>query len=40
MSPDKYLYSLLGRIAFALQIEPDNSEMREYFETVKNLLNT
>ena len=38
ISPDKYLHSLLGRIAFALQIEPDNSEMREYFETVKNLI--
>lgn len=38
ISPDKYLHSLLGRIAFALQIEPDNSEMKEYFETIKNLI--
>ncbi|WP_303826166.1 reverse transcriptase domain-containing protein [Ruminococcus flavefaciens] len=40
ISPDKYLHSLLGRIAFALQVEPDNSEMKEYFETVKSLMNT
>jgi len=40
ISPDKYLHSLLGHIAFALQIEPENAEMKEYFETVKNLLNT
>lgn len=40
ISPDKYLHSLLGRIAFVLQIEPDNSEMKEYFETVKSLTNT
>ena len=39
MSHDKYLHSLLGRIAFALQIEPNNSEMKGYFEAVKNLLN-
>lgn len=38
ISPDKYLHSLLGRIAFALQIEPDNSEMKGYFETVKNMI--
>ena len=38
ISPDKYLHSLLGRIAFALQIEPDNSEMNGYFETVKKLI--
>ena len=40
MTPDKYLHSLLGRIAFALQIEPDNSEMKGYFEIVKRLTNT
>lgn len=40
ISPDKYLHSLLGRIAFALQIEPENAEIKEYFETVKNLINT
>lgn len=38
--PDKYLHSLLGRIAFALQIEPDNSEMKSNFEIVRNLLNS
>ncbi len=38
MSPDKYLHSLLGRIAFALQIEPYNSEMKDYFEAVKNMI--
>ena len=37
ISPDKYLYSLIGRISFALQIEPDNCEMKEYFEIVKKL---
>lgn len=35
--PDKYLHSLLGRISFALQIDPDNSEMQKYFDTVKSL---
>lgn len=40
ISPDKYLHSLLGRIAFALQIEPNNSEMRKYFKIVKNLINS
>lgn len=38
ISPDKYLHSLLGRIAFSLQINPDNSEMKGYFEAVKNLM--
>lgn len=37
ISPDRYLHSMLGRISFALQIEPDNSEMTGYFETVKKL---
>lgn len=39
ISPDKYLHSLLGRISFALQIDPDNSEMLKYFDTVKQLMN-
>lgn len=39
ISPDKYLHSLLGRISFALQIDPDNSEMQNYFDTVKKLMN-
>ena len=39
ISPDKYLHSLLGRISFALQIDSDNSEMQNYFDTVKNLMN-
>ena len=39
ISPDKYLHSLLGRISFALQIDPDNREMQNYFDTVKNLMN-
>ena len=38
ISTDKYLHSLLGRIAFALQIEPDNSEIKGYFETVKRMI--
>ena len=39
ISPDKYLHSLLGRISFALQIDSDNREMQNYFDTVKNLMN-
>ncbi len=39
ISPDKYLHSLLGRIAFSMQLDPNNSEMHEYFETVKILMN-
>lgn len=39
ISPDRYLYSLLGRISFALQIDPDNIEMKGDFDTVKNLMN-
>lgn len=39
ISPDKYLHSLLGRISFALQIDPYNSEMLKYFDTVKQLMN-
>ncbi len=37
-APDEYLRSLLGKISFSLQINPDNKEMQEYFDTVKNLL--
>lgn len=37
ISPDRYLHSMLGRISFALQIEPDNSELKGYFVTVKKL---
>lgn len=37
--PEKeYLQSLLGRISFALQIDPANVEMQDYFNTVKNLI--
>lgn len=39
ISPDRYLHSLIGRISFALQIDPDNIEMKGYFDTVKNLMN-
>ena len=39
ISPDKYLHSLLGRISFALQIDPYNSEMIKYFDTIKKLMN-
>lgn len=39
ITPDKYLKSLLGRISFTLQIEPDNREMKEYFEDIKGLMN-
>lgn len=38
ISPDKYLHSLLGSIAFALQIEPNSSEMQSCFETIKEIL--
>lgn len=37
VSPETYLHSLLGRISFVLQIEPDNSEMKEYFHIVKKM---
>ena len=38
IAPDKYLHSLLGRIAFALQVEPDNKEMQTCFDAIKELL--
>ncbi len=34
----RYLLHLLGRISYALMIDPDNAEMRGYRETVKELL--
>lgn len=34
----EYLNSLLGRISFALQIDPANAEMQSYFNTVKSLI--
>ena len=40
ISPDKYLHSLLGRISFALQIDPDNNEIKRYFVAVKGILST
>ena len=40
ISEQKYLHSLLGQISFALQIDPQNEDMRRYFDTVKNLMNT
>jgi len=36
-SPEQYLHSLLGRIAFALQIDPDNLEMQGYHSQIKEL---
>ena len=38
VSEKEYLSSLLGRISFALQIDPANAEMQNYFNTVKNLI--
>lgn len=38
VSSEKYLYSLLGRISFAVQIEPENNEMRKNFEIIKGLM--
>lgn len=38
ISEKEYLHSLLGRISFALQIDPANDEMQGYFNTVKNLI--
>lgn len=38
ISEKEYLHSLLGRISFALQIDPANVEMQGYFNTVKNLI--
>ena len=38
ISPDKYLHSLHGRISYALQIDPDNKDMLQYFDTVKKLV--
>lgn len=38
ISEKEYLHSLLGRISFALQIDPANDEMQGYFKTMKNLI--
>lgn len=38
ISPEKYLHSLMGRISFALQVNPDDTEMQEYFNDVKKLM--
>lgn len=38
ISEKEYLHSLLGRISFALQIDPANDEMQNYFNTVKKLI--
>ena len=40
ISPEKYLRSLLGRISFAMQIEPDNTEMAEYSDVVRKMLDS
>ncbi|MBQ8959640.1 MAG: RNA-directed DNA polymerase [Ruminococcus sp.] len=37
MAPEEYLRSLLGRIAFALQIDPEDSEMQGYHSQIKAL---
>lgn len=34
---EKYINSLLGRISFALQINPADVKMREYFKAAKKL---
>lgn len=36
ITPEKYINSLLGRISFALQIDPADVKMREYFKAAKN----
>lgn len=38
ISAKEYHHSLLGRISFALQVDPANDEMQSYFNTVKNLI--
>lgn len=39
ISAKENLHFLLGRISFALQIDPANAEMQSYFNTVKKLSN-
>ena len=36
-APEEYLRSLLGKISFALQLDPTDGEMREMFRKVKNM---
>jgi len=37
LSPETYLQKLLGKISYALQINPENTEMRACFETLSVL---
>lgn len=37
-TPLEYLHSLLGRIAYALQIDPDQAEMQACFEMVRGMM--
>mgnify|MGYP006397048611 CR=1 FL=1 len=39
MSETEYLQSLLGRISYALQIDPNNMDMQQYFNDIKTLMN-
>ena len=39
MSETEYLQSLLGRISYALQIDPNNTDMQQYFNDIKTLMN-
>ena len=36
--PEEYLRSLLGKISFALQLDPTDGEMREMFRKIKDML--
>ena len=38
LSPEEYLRSLMGRISFALRLQPENREMQENFQRVKELM--
>lgn len=37
-APEEYLRSLLGKISFALQLDPTDGEMREMFRKIKDML--
>ena len=37
ITPEKYINSLLGRISFALQIDPADVKLHEYFKAAKKL---
>ena len=39
ISETEYLQSLLGRISYALQIDPNNTDMQQYFNDIKTLMN-